>query len=148
MTRRRQSPAQTALSIAPVLVALLWIAGIARFRNYELTTNQWAVLLATAFALHLLQKRALRPKPLPPLPPGVNPAILALLAGLIVGALATVLGGAFEAMLPPGAPEESPWGLRAFWHGACAFGGSYCAFLGRLWNAIGRAPSTPGHGPG
>ena len=66
MTRRRQSPAQTALSIAPVLVALLWIAGIARFRNYELTTNQWAVLLATAFALHLLQKRALRPKPLLP----------------------------------------------------------------------------------
>lgn len=144
MTRRRRSPAQTALSLAPVLVALLWIAGIARFREYTLTTNEWAVVLASGFALHLLQKRALRPKPLPPLPPGANPAILALLAGVIVGALASVLGGALEAMLPPGMPDGTPWALRTLWHGACAFGASYCAFLGRLWDAIGKAPGKPG----
>lgn len=144
MTRRRRSPAQTALSLAPVLVALLWIAGIARFRDYALSTNEWAVLLASAFALHLLQKRALRPKPLPPLPPDANPAILALLAAVVVGLLASVFGGAAEAMLPPGTPDGTPWPLRTLWHGACAFAGSYCAFLGRLWDAIGKTPGKPG----
>jgi len=143
-TRRRQSPAQTALTLAPVLVALLWLAGVARFRGYELSTNQWAALLATGFALHLIQKRALRPKPLPPLPAGANPAVLALLAGLIVGLLASVLGGMLEAALPPGTPDETPWALRTVWHAACAFGGSYCAFLGRLWDAIGKAPKKAG----
>ena len=147
MTRRRSSPAQTALSVAPVLVALLWLAGVARFRGYELTTNHWAVLLASAFALHLITKRALRPKPLPPLPAGANPAMLALLAGLIVGLLGSVVGGALEAALPPGTPDDTPWALRTTWHGACAFGGSYCAFLGRLWDALGRAPGAPGPGP-
>ncbi|MBM3974466.1 MAG: hypothetical protein FJ301_10250 [Planctomycetes bacterium] len=147
MTRRRQSPAPTALSLAPVLVALLWIAGIARFRSYELSTNQWAAVLASAFALHLLQKRALRPKSLPPLPASANPAILALLAAVVVGLLGSVLGGAVEAMLPPGAPgapDGTPWPLRTLWHGACCFAASYCAFLGRLWGAIGHAPAKPG----
>jgi hypothetical protein len=100
--------------------------------------------LATGFALHLIQKRALRPKPLPPLPAGANPAVLALLAGLIVGLLASVLGGMLEAALPPGTPDDTPWALRTVWHAACAFGGSYCAFLGRLWDAIGKAPKKTG----
>lgn len=144
MTRRRRSPAQTVLSLAPVLVALLWIAGVARFRGYVLSPNEWAVVLASGFALHVLQKRALRPKPLPPLPEGANPAVLALLAGVIVGLLASVLGGALEAALPPGTPDDTPWALRTGWHAACAFGGSYCAFLGRLWDAIGKAPTKTG----
>lgn len=144
MTRPRRSPVLTVLSLAPVFVALLWIAGVARFRGYELSVNEWAVLLASGFALHVLQKRALRPKPLPPLPAGANPAVLALLAGAIVGLLASVLAGALEAALPPGTPDDTPWALRTFWHGACAFGGSYCAFLGRLWDAIGKAPKKPG----
>lgn len=140
MSRPRRSPVQTVLSLAPVFIALLWLAGVARFRHYEFSAQEWGVLLASGFALHVLQKRALRPKPLPPLPESANPAVLALLAGAMIGLLASVLGGVLETALPPGTPDDTPWALRTLWHAACAFGGSYCAFLGRLWDAIGKAP--------
>lgn len=128
------------LGLCPVLIALLWLAGIAHFRHYELTGKEWAVVVGSAFMLHLLSKRAMRPRPLPPLPAGSSPGLLAALAGAIIGLLVAVIGGVLEWAIAPERPSETSWFLRTTWHAACAFGASYCAFLTRLHDGLRRAP--------
>lgn len=124
-----------------MLVALLWLAGIARFRHYELSSKEWIVIVAAACMLQVLSKRSLRPRPLPPLPAGTNPSTLALLAGAIIGLCAAVVGGVFEWVVEPMRPSEVGWFLRTTWHAACSFGASYCAFLERLQRAPRTLPS-------
>ncbi len=140
MTARRPSLLRLLLGLSPVLVALLWLAGVSRFRGYDLSAREWLVVVAAAFMLHILQRRLWRPRPLPPLPPGTNPAVLALLAAVVLGALATVVGGVFEWAVEPMRPSEVGWALRTLWHGACSFGASYCGFLARLQD---RPPPAP-----
>ncbi|MCU0867579.1 MAG: hypothetical protein MUC36_27675 [Planctomycetes bacterium] len=126
------------LALGPVLVALLWLAGIARFRHYPLQPIEWAAITASAFALHLLVQRFVRPRPLPPLPPHTNPRTLAALAAAVLAVCAAVLGGVLEAVVEPNRPSEVPWWLRTTWHAACTFGFGYCGFLRRLHQALAR----------
>lgn len=142
MNRQRPNLLRALLGLSPVLIALLWLAGIARFRQYGLSGKEWAIIVGCAFMLHLLSRRALRPRPLPPLPAGTRPGTLAALAGAIIGLLAAVVGGVFEWAVEPMRPSETSWFLRTTWHAACSFGASYCAFLGRLHDAARGAPSA------
>lgn len=134
------------LSICPVLVALLWVAGIAHFREFELEAAEWAALIAVAFALHLITRRFRRPRPLPPLPERANPSSLALFAAAIVGLLIGVLGALFEWFVEAYRPTTVPLALRALWHAACAFAAAYCGFLLRLQIAAERQGRGDGTG--
>src|SRR5262245_41823238 len=127
------------LSVCPVLIVLLWIAGIAHFRDYAFMPREWAVLAAAGFALHVISRRLRRQRPMPPLPEGVNPAALAALAASIIGTLGAIVGGVIEWTVQPYHPSETSLWLRATWHGAFAFGGSYCAFLLRITGPANKA---------
>ncbi|MCR9244028.1 MAG: hypothetical protein NXI31_03280 [bacterium] len=133
------------LGVCPILIGLLWIAGIARFRGMELGTVEWLALVAVAFALHVITRRARRPRPLPPLPADANPSSLALFAAGIVGTLIGLLGALFEWIVESYQPSNVPLALRALWHGACAFAAGYCGFLLRLHEAL-RKPRKTGNG--
>jgi hypothetical protein len=126
--------------LSPLLVALLWLAGVVRFRHYELTSREWAVVVAVGFMLHVLYLRAVPQRRLPPLPAGTSPPLLAALAAAIIGLLAAVIGGVLEWAIEPSRPSEVSWLLRTTWHAACSFGGAYCAFLRPLLAAP-RAPA-------
>lgn len=128
------------LGLCPTLVALLWIAGVAHFRQFELTGVEWAVTIAAAFAIRVVTARARPARPLPPLPAGASPGMVAATAALFVAGLFGMLGGVGELLVeePPGG--QVPWGLRTLWHAACAFGGAYCAFLSRLLRAGSKPP--------
>ncbi|MEO6597986.1 MAG: hypothetical protein ABIP94_24850 [Planctomycetota bacterium] len=132
-----------ALSLCPVLIAILWLAGISHFRNYTLSPTEWAVIVVSAFALHIISNRLMRPRPLPPLPEHTVPTTLAALAAAIVACLAVVVGGTLEWLVQPYRPSETSWALRTTWHAACAFGASYCAFLVRLLAHTRRLPPKP-----
>lgn len=137
--RARQPWSRRVLATCPVLVALLWVAGIARFRDFEISALEWAALAAVAFALHIITRRARRPRPLPKLPEGANPAALAAFAAAIVGVLIAGLGLLFEWLVEAYRPTTVALPLRALWHGACAFGAAYCGFLLRLQIAVDNA---------
>ena len=130
------------LSLCPVLIGLLWVAGIAHFRQYEFLPREWAVIAAGGFALHVLYQRLRRPRPVPPLPEGANPVALAAFAAAIIGALVTFIGGLIEWAVQAYRPSTTSLWLRATWHGACAFGASYCAFLLRVTGPTKRAPAN------
>lgn len=121
------------LSLLPTAIGVLWVAGVAHFRQYVLTTQEWLVIVAFAFALHVMVQRMVRPVPMPPLPPGANPATLALLAAAIFGALAGMFGGLFELAFQDWVPSQHPLALRAAWHAACTFAASYCTLLRRMY---------------
>jgi len=131
------------LLLCPVLIGLLWIAGIAHFREYALLPREWAVLAAAAFALHLMLQRMRRRRPVPPLPEGVNPAALAALAASIIGSLVAVVGGLIEWTVQPYHPSDTSLWLRATWHGACAFGASYCGFLLHITGPSNKVANKP-----
>jgi hypothetical protein len=126
------------LGICPLLIALLWLVGVAKFRQYELSLREWSAIVAVGFVLHLLSRRALRPRPLPPLPETANPNALAALAASVLACIAAVVGGVLEWVVEPARPSEVSWPLRTTWHAACAFAASYCTFLGRLHQALAR----------
>ncbi len=140
MLGKRGNFVQSLLGLCPLLVALLWLAGVARFRHYEMAPMEWAVVVAAGLALHLLKGRLLRPRPLPPLPAHATAGKLAALAALVIGGLAFVIGGVIEALAEPMRPTATPWLLRTSWHAACSFAASYCAFLQRLHSALAPPP--------
>lgn len=131
------------LSICPVLIAVLWVAGVSRFRAYELQPREWAVVVAAAFALHVIGRRLNRNRPLPQLPPGSNPALISLLAAAILGVLAAIVAGLFEALVDQYRPATVALPWRAAWHAACSFGATYCGFLYRLGFARRPPPRSP-----
>jgi len=135
------------LGICPLLISLLWIAGIAQFREFRLEPLEWAALAAIGFALQLLSRRARRHRPLPQLPANANPAAIAGLAATIVGVLVGCLGALFEWFLQSYRPSDVPLALRALWHGACAFAASYCGFLLRLQLALEAQTHASGDNP-
>jgi hypothetical protein len=120
------------LSICPVLIAVLWVAGVSRFRGYEPTGPEWAAVVAAAFALHAVSALAGRRRPLPKLPEGSNPVRISLLAAAILAVIAAVVASVFEAIVDPYWPSEVHLAWRATWHAACAFAATYCTFLHRL----------------
>lgn len=120
------------LQLLPVAIAILWLAGVAQFRDYQLSPLEWATLVVVAFTLRTLTIRFQRPRPLPPLPPGTNPTTLAILAAGIIGGLAALVGGTLEAIVETSQPTTTSWLLRTVWHGASAFAAGYCGFLHRL----------------
>jgi hypothetical protein len=128
------------LSICPVLIGLLWVAGISHFRGYSLSPREWAVLVAAAFALHLLTLRFQRRRPAPTLPDGANPVTVSLFAAAILAVIAAIVAGAFEAIVDQYRPSEVALPWRATWHAACAFAATYCGFLQRL--ALGQRRQT------
>lgn len=121
------------LGLLPTGIGVLWVAGCAHFRHYTLSPQEWLVIVAFAIALHGLVQRLVRPMPLPPLPEGSNPVVLALLAAAIFGGLAGLCGGLFEVVVEDWVPSEHPLALRALWHAACTFAASYCTFVRRLY---------------
>jgi hypothetical protein len=120
------------LSVCPVMIAVLWVAGIAHFREYSLAAVEWVVIVAGAFALHVITARMRPPRPLPPLPAGTNPVTLAALAASIIALLAAIVGGVVEWLVQAWQPSATSWTLRTTWHASCSFGASYCGFLQRL----------------
>ncbi len=131
------------LSLCPTAIAVLWIAGIAHFRSYDLTSGEWAIVIAGAVGLAAIERNLRRGRPPPRLPPDSNPATVAALAAAIVGVMALVVGGVGETLAETMVPSETPWALRTTWHAACAFGSSYCLLLHRL----GQNPPATGAGP-
>ena len=133
------------LGICPVLVAVLWIAGVAHFRDYSFTPLEWGVLAACAFALHILGNLLRRPRPLPKLPEGANPVWLSAQAAAILAVLVAMLAGVAEWLAEPYHATDTPWALRTLWYAACAFAASYCTFLLRLTLALeqGSRPPAP-----
>lgn len=133
MSEPKRTPWQLrALRLCPLAVALLWVAGIAHVRALHLSPAEWAVVVASGFVIQTLTRRFARPRPLPPLPEGAQPAVLAALAAAIVAVLAAAIGGVAESIVQRMQPSDAPWALRTGWHAACAFAASYCAFLERL----------------
>jgi len=122
------------LSICPVLIAVLWIAGVSRFRGHEMTGPQWSAVVAGAFALTALSGLAGRRRPLPKLPEGSNPVTISMLAAAILAVIAAVVAAVFEAIVDQYRPSEVNLAWRATWHAACAFAATYCTFLHRLGN--------------
>jgi len=129
-------PLDRLLGLVPLAIAILWVAGVAKFRDYELEPIHWVTLTAFAFAMQVIGRRARRRRPLPPMPEGARAVPLAALVATIVAAAAAVAGGALEWVAPRYFPTEVSWGLRTLWHVACAFGASYCMFLQRLLRVI------------
>ncbi len=128
------------LGLCPLFVAVLWVAGIAHFRDYTFEAREWAVLLAAAFALHVLSNRLRQPRPLPPLPAGTTPPRIAALAAAILAVLAACVGGLLEYLVEPHGPGGAPWALRTTWHAACVFAAGYCTILLRLRTATSQRP--------
>ena len=124
------------LGLISLGIALLWIAGVARFRDHELKPSEWLIQVAGGFALHILARRTWNRRPLPALPEGARAMHLAALIATIVAAMTCILGGILEMVAQQYLPSEVPWGLRILWHGACAFGASYCVFLQRLLRVL------------
>ncbi|MFK7740034.1 MAG: hypothetical protein AB8H80_06885 [Planctomycetota bacterium] len=124
------------LGLCPLAIAVLWIAGVSRFRGYDMKPLEWAVLVAAAFAMHIIGRRAWRRRPLPQLPENARAMPLAGLVAMLIALLVGVLAGILELVANRYFPSEVPWGLRTLWHAACAFGASYCSFLQRLLRVI------------
>ncbi|MBP8302133.1 MAG: hypothetical protein KA020_17330 [Planctomycetes bacterium] len=120
------------LSLCPVLIGLLWVAGISNFRGYTLDGREWAVLLAAALALHAITTMLQRRRPAPVLPEGTNPVKVSLLAAAMLAALAAIGGAVLESVADHYQPSEVALPWRATWHAACTFAATYCGFLQRL----------------
>jgi hypothetical protein len=131
------------LNLLPTGVAVLWIAGIAQFRELPMTSIDYAVLLAFALALQILMRR-LRPRSNAiVLPASANPTVVSLLAASLTGAVALLVGGVLESLVPVQEQGPTPLWLRTVWHGACAFAASYCRFLARIVPAPQQGSSAP-----
>jgi len=141
---RAPLPARLARTL-PTLIAALWIAGIANFRDFGFGPLDYLTLLAAALALQIVLGRVRGSQRRIVLPARSNPATIALLAAAMTAALAIVLGGIVESIVPakPG-HDLPPWALRTLWHGACAFGASYCRLLSRLLPSPSPPPPSPG----
>lgn len=122
------------LALLPAAVGVLWAAGVAHFRQYALSQQEWLVIVAFACSAHVLVQRMVQPMPMPKLQPGVNPANVALLAAAIFGALAGIAGGLFDFGVETWVPSAHPLPLRALWHAACVFAASYAFLLRRLYS--------------
>lgn len=132
------------LALCPLVVAILWVGGVAGFRGHPLGPRDYGLLAAAAMALHLIMQRARRPRPLPPLPQGITPVRLALLSATLLGLFAGVVGGVFEWLITAAEPSATPWPLRTVWHAACVFAGSYCTVLHRLTGPTAtKPPASP-----
>jgi hypothetical protein len=141
MARSRLHPLVQLLRLCPTLIAILWVAGVAHFRGYELNRIEWLVIAGSAFVLQLLTNRAAPVQLKTPLPPGTTPRAVAALAASMLALLAAVLGGVFEVVIEPMRTSETSWALRTAWHAACVFAASYCAVLLRLQQQ--RPPASP-----
>ena len=140
MTERRF---RRLVGLIPPLVLVLWVAGIAHFRGASLEVLDYALLAAAAFALQTIARRLSRPRPLPPLPPGLNPIWLTAQAAAMIAVLAAVIGGVGEWFVQTFRPSETPWALRTLWHTACTYVIAYCTFLPRVLAGVAAKDAPP-----
>lgn len=124
------------LGLVPLGIAIIWVAGVAQFRDYELKPLHWLLLVAFAFAMQVIGKRIWTRRPLPPMPEGARAVPLAAMVATIIAVAAAIAGGMLEWFATRYFPSEVSWGLRTLWHIACAFGASYCLFLQRLLRVL------------
>lgn len=124
------------LGLVPLGIAIIWVAGVAQFRDYELKPLHWLLLVAFAFAMQVIGKRIWARRPLPPMPEGARAVPLAAMVATIIAVAAAIAGGMLEWFATRYFPSEVSWGLRTLWHIACAFGASYCMFLQRLLRVL------------
>ena len=140
---RRAIRSRRLLQVAPTAIAVLWVAGIANFRDLPLGALEYGALFAAAIALQIVTTRSQRRQRPLQLPANSNPGTVAVIAAMLIGGVALLLGGITETAIParPG-QTLPPWPLRTAWHGACAFGAAYCRFLLRLSTASRRPPAA------
>ena len=124
------------LGLCPMLIAVLWWAGVMLFRGHELKPIEWLTLIAAGFATQVIMRRISPKRPLPALPEGARATRLAGLLALIVGVIASIIGLVLELASQNYAPSDVPLGLRMLWHGSCAAGATYCSFLRRLLRVL------------
>ena len=124
------------LGLCPIGIAVIWVAGVAMFRNYPLTTLNWLLLIAFAFAMDVIGKRIWKRRPLPPLPEGARAIPLSALAAIAIAFVAAIVSGILEWFATDYFPTDISWGMRTLWHSACAFAASYCAYLQRLLKVL------------
>ena len=118
--------------MCPLAISILWAAGVATFRGYEMKPTEWLILIVAGCALQLMSRLTWYRRPLPPLPEGARAVPLSALIATIVALMAAVVGGILEVVAQNYFPSDTAWGLRTLWHAGCAFGAVYCAFLQRL----------------
>jgi hypothetical protein len=124
------------LGLCPLAICILWAAGVAIFRNHELSPMEWMLLVLAGFTLQLLARMTWYRRPLPPLPETARAVPLAALIATIITVMACVLFGILEGIADRYLPSDVSWGLRMLWHAGCAFGAIYCAFLQRLLRVL------------
>lgn len=124
------------LGLCPIAIAVLWIAGICRFRGVALEPLHWLLLVTAAFAMFVIGRRTRARRPLPKLPENARAIPLAATIATIMAVIAAVAGGVLELVAENWYPSEVGWGLRTLWHAACAFASSYCSFLQRLLRVL------------
>lgn len=135
-TRPPIGPWRRVLGLCPTLVAVLWVAGVARFRGVALAPVEWAALVAMALALHLIVGRTRRPAPMPKLSADTNAPLLAAFAAAAFTAVAAAISALVEWFVDSIEPATTTFTLRVLWHAACCFGACYCTFLLRVLNAL------------
>ena len=81
------------LSLCPLAISILWVAGVALFRGHELKPTEWLILVLGGFALHVISRLTWSRRPLPPLPEGARAVRLSALVAMIVAVMASVVGG-------------------------------------------------------
>jgi len=126
------------LRLCPILIAMVWIAGVASFRDFAMQPLHWAIAAAAGFATLVVLRRLMLRQPTPKLPEGASVVKVSAWIALVFALITFVVGGIVEVAAQQRFPSDTPWGLRTLWHGACAYGGAYCVFLQRLLRA-GRA---------
>lgn len=139
---RRYRLQRAVLFSCPLVIGLLWIAGVARFRGYVLAPMEWAGVCLAGVVMHLTMAHLTRRRPLPALPPGQHPALISLFAAALVGTLAALAGVALELTIDHYRPSTVAMPWRVTWHAACAFGALYCSFLHRLLGPSAPPPAT------
>lgn len=119
------------LAPCPMAVLLLWIAGVARFREYRIAGREWLFLAVAALGLDAAA-RGVRRSARPPVVETSHAATVSAVAAAVVGVAALLGGGLLEFVVERIRPTASSLPLRALWHGACAFAFTYCTLLLRL----------------
>lgn len=119
------------LAPCPIAILLLWVAGVARFRDYQIAGREWFFLAVAAFGLDAVARGVRRGVRTPDVA-ATHASAVSAIAAAVVGTAALLGGGLLEFVVERIRPASTGVPLRAVWHGACAFAFTYCTLLLRL----------------